>query len=174
MVDSVLLWRIVCLTSMAEVPICGKYVATEDANDDVECPADGSYTFNLQYVLPEEETKAVWLATGWEGVGEISMYSEANNVDSLIGECTLKFATSVTPPTSNSIFSKVPIPTAMVSMLVLLAFAGFLVLSCVYQLLRDMATGKKKKKGKGLLDDDSSEEDGSEPSTTDFRRIDDE
>ena len=152
------------LLEYLQVPICGLYVFEDETNDG-ECPDDGKYEFYMPYVLPDEQTKLSWLATGWDGVSEISFYSEANNIDSLIGHCKLHFATSVTP-SDNSILAKLPIPTAKVTMIVILAFSGLMLLSCIYQLIRDLAMRKKKKNDhKGLLEDDSTQ------GSTEFTRM---
>ena len=158
------------LLQYLQVPICGKYVFPDgydveanegeandegnDANVENGCPGDGVYDFNLPYVLPEEETKASWLATGWNGRGEVSFYSEANNPDSLMGSCLLNFGTAVTPSSEESLLGKLPIPSAMVTAAVIFAFVCFLILTCLYRMMRDIASGKKKKENK-LLDEES-------------------
>lgn len=151
------------LLQYLQVPICGQYVfETEDGE---ECPNDGTYEFYFPYVLPEEETKLSWLASGWKGVSEVSFFSEANNAESLIGSCELHFSTAVTTNDDNSMLARFPVPTAMITILTLLAFASLLVLSCIYRLIRDVATGKKAKMQKGLLDDDGTD------SSSDFARM---
>ena len=141
------------LMQYLQVPICGDYLTAEanDDNDDdgnqQECPADGIYNFQMPYVLPSEENKASWIATGWNGKGEIFVYSEANNQDSLIGHCQLYFSTAVSN-SGNSFASKFPVPSAMITTIVVLAFVSILVLSCLYRMIRDIAFSKKKKKTK--------------------------
>lgn len=145
------------LLQYLQVPICGIYMAVDEDREE-ECPADGVYEFNVPYVLPEEESKATWLATGWQGTTEILVYAEANNADSLMGSCRLNFATAVTAAEGNSIMSKVPVPSAMVTALVILAFAALLIMSCFYRMIQDFVNGKKKSSAqKGLLDDDGSQ-----------------
>lgn len=152
------------LLQYLQVPICGIYVI-DDQNNDTACPDDGVYEFYLPYVLPAEESNLSWLASGWEGTSDISFYSEANNVESLIGSCQLHFATAVTQ-NEKGILAELPIPTAMVTMLVVVAFAAFMLLSCIYQMVRDLAVGKKDKKNRKA----SAEDDSIYPST-DFTRL---
>lgn len=117
--------------------------AEENVNDDaVECPADGVYEFQIPYALPTEESDYTWLATGWHGLGKVAIYSEANNYNSLIGFCELKFATLVTPVDAPSpILSNMPIPSAkMVSIGVLVLF-GCMILACACK----MTCGRSKK-----------------------------
>ena len=149
------------LLQYLQVPICGQYVSPEgysaEANDNDDgnanadgCPADGLYDFNITYFLPQEETKASWLATGWKGEGEVSFYAGANNADSLMGSCQLHFATAVSPANSESFLAKVPIPSSFVTAAVIFAFVCFLILTCLYRMVRDIASGKKKEKTKQL------------------------
>lgn len=149
------------LLQYLQVPICGLYVL-EDENG--ACPDDGVYEFYMPFVLPEEERHS-WLASGWEGASDVSFYSEANNVESLIGSCQLHFATAVTP-SENTLLAKLPVPTAKVTLLSVLAFTALLVLSCVYQLVRDIAFGKKNKKNH-----EASSDDDNTLLSTDFTRL---
>ena len=128
-----------------QVPICGEYI-TEDENNENECPGDGIYDFNIPYVLPNQETAATWLVSGWSGAGEVTFFSEANNIGSLIGSCKLRFTTAVTQSTTNPVLSKVPFPSALITAIVLVAFVAFLVLTCLFRMCRDYAMGKKTKK----------------------------
>jgi hypothetical protein len=143
------------LLQYLQVPICGQYLFDEE-NNDGECPNDGVYEFSLPYVFPDEESKLSWLASGWEGTSEIAFYSEANNIHSVIGCCKLHFTTAVTPlPNEHGFAAKIPVPSAKVTVLAVIAFASLLVLSCLYRLIRDVVLGKKKRQ-KGLLDEDES------------------
>lgn len=142
------------LLQYLQVPICGEYI-TEEENAQNECPADGTYDFYLPYVIPDhEESQATWLVTGWSGQGEISFFSEANNIYSLIGTCQLHFSTAATQNTGHPILSKVPIPSALVTSAVLVAFVAFLALTCVCRTVRDYTTGKKKNRSKNNTADD--------------------
>ena len=148
--------------------MCGDYITSETDDNQDECPADGVYDFAMPYVLPSEETSSSWIATGWSGTGDIFVYSEANNPDSMIGHCQLIFSTSVTPSTGDSVLSKFPVPSAMITSFVLLAFVSFLVLSCIYRTVRDINSKKykEKKSRKGdQRDDDETTLDGT---TTSF------
>lgn len=156
------------LLQYLQVPICGQYVLPEgydadaaaaeeandgddaNANDDNGCPENGAYTINLPYVLPDPQTKASWLATGWKGTGQVSFYSEANNADSLMGSCQLYFATDVTKLTEDTLLAKIPIPSAKVTFFIVAAFVSFLLLTCFYRMFIDIASGKKKKEQKRL------------------------
>jgi len=176
------------LLQYLQVPMCGRYVGPEgydfeaaneaaaendDANNnnnnnqDNGCPADGVYDFHVPYFLPDEESRAAWLATGFNGKGEISFYSQANNVDSLMGSCHLYFATTNSPIEENSpLPGKIPIPSALVTAGALAAFLGLLLLSCMYRMGRDAANGKKKNAKKRLDEESCAATAGA--STTDF------
>ena len=155
------------LLQYLQIPICGRYISPEgdsaaangndegNANGDDGCPGDGVYEFNVPYFLPEDDTKESWLATGWDGEGEILIYSAANDADSLMGSCQLRFGTAVSSASDESVMSKVPIPSSFVTAAVIFAFVCFLVLTCLYRMVRDIASGKKKEKKK-QLDEESS------------------
>lgn len=155
------------LLQYLQIPICGRYIYPEgydvevngnddgNANADNGCPRDGIYDFNVTYFLPEEEAKESWLATGWDGEGEILIYSAANDADSLMGSCQLHFGTAVSPVSSESLLANVPIPSSFVTAAVIFAFVCFLILTCLYRMARDIASGKKKEKRK-QLDEESS------------------
>jgi hypothetical protein len=140
-----------------QVPICGSYVFKNgyDDNNGVECPGDGIYNFDFLYPLPAEHNKAMWMATGWEGKGEIKFYSQANTPESLMGSCQLSLKTAVTAGTGNSAVSKIPIPSAMITAFVIAGFAAFLILSCVYRMARDFTMGKKKTLSEMLKEEDA-------------------
>lgn len=146
------------LFNFLQVPICGNYITPEDDDQD-ECPADGVYNFKIPYVLPSKENQASWVATGWNGKGKILIYAEANNLDSVIGQCQLYFSTAVSASTDGSVFSKFPVPSAMITSTVILAFVSFIVLAFMYRTIRDMALKrrhirKQKKKGR-VADEDT-------------------
>ena len=71
-----------------------------------------------------------------------------------MGSCLLNFGTAVTPSSEESLLGKLPIPSAMVTAAVIFAFVCFLILTCLYRMMRDIASGKKKKENK-LLDEES-------------------
>ena len=140
-----------------QVPMCGSYVFKNgyDDNNGIECPGDGIYNFDFTYLLPAEHNKAMWLATGWDGQADVEFYSQANNPESLIGSCLLSFKTAVTPSTGTSAMEKVPLPSAMITALVILGFALLLILSCLYRMVRDCTTGKKKTLSEMLKEEDA-------------------
>ncbi|CAB9512722.1 expressed unknown protein [Seminavis robusta] len=158
-----------------QVPICGDYISTgygdDDRGEEVECPEDGTYNFFLQYPLPDETSKAVWVATGWDAHAEISFYSEANNPESLIGVCELTFITAVTAGQGSSPLEKIPIPSAMVTAMVILAFAGFLIITCFYRMIRDCCCGKKKKTSDKLKELEEATTIAEAKSTTEFTKM---
>jgi hypothetical protein len=156
------------LLEYLQVPMCGSYIFKNgyDDNNGVDCPGDGVYNFDVAYPLPAEHNKAMWMATGWEGQGEIKFFSQANTPESLMGSCLLNFKTGVTASSGNSAVSKIPIPSAMITALVILAFAAFLILSCAYRMIRDFTMGKKK-----TLSEMLKEEDAKTVSDTSFVRM---
>jgi hypothetical protein len=68
--------------------------------DNRPCPGDGTYSFEMEYPLPSTADSSSWLATGWAGTGEIAMYAEKNNLETLVGYCTFSMATGVTASAS--------------------------------------------------------------------------
>jgi hypothetical protein len=76
------------------IPLCSDDMT---ANEGYECPADGSYNFAVTYTLPDAGPEnQSWLASGWEGSGEIKMYASENS-DTMVGYCSLSLSTFVTP-----------------------------------------------------------------------------
>lgn len=65
------------------------------------CPANGDYPFSVKYKLPERSENNLynWLATGWSGQAEFSLYArsfENGGIDFPLGQCTISFGTHVT------------------------------------------------------------------------------
>jgi hypothetical protein len=103
----------------------------DDANsatDETQCPANGLYSFEVEYTLPVADEKSAWLATGWTGTGQIVFYSEMNNKDSMVGFCQLKLGTSVTHSTERHF----NLPSALVASLAAVGVVAALFLLCVY------------------------------------------
>ena len=114
----------------------------EDANDgggralEDACPANGDYAFSVRYKLPEssENDWFDWLATGWSGRAEFSLYAksyENGGSNFPIGQCTISFGTHVTTSDSRkkSIFRA---PSAAASAGIFLGTAFASVLACLY------------------------------------------
>lgn len=100
----------------------------DDYVRDDNCPADGLYAFQVGYTLPAADDVTSWLATGWAGSGEISILAEKGNSATLVGYCTLKFSTAVTPSKAGSINP----PSALVASLIAVAVVLGIVLLCIY------------------------------------------
>ena len=92
------------------------------------CPGDGLYSFQVSYTLPNADPKTSWLATGWTGSGEISIYAEKDNTYSLMGHCTIKLGTTVTKSPEKSYNP----PTALVASLIAVGTVIALFLICLY------------------------------------------
>ena len=93
-----------------------------------QCPENGVYAFQVTYALPTAEERTAWLATGWTGTGEVAIYTEKNNVDSLVGFCQLKLGTKTTP-TESSAFST---PSARIASFAAVGVVVALFLLCIY------------------------------------------
>jgi hypothetical protein len=87
------------LISNAECPLCDGSLTATDGQD---CPADGSYDYEVTYTLPAltENEFASWLATGWSG-SAVVLVTDSNDGDT-IGKCTLTFDSLVTASGANS------------------------------------------------------------------------
>ena len=118
------------LFQMAEMDLCYDNVVYATYDDDATtCPGDGTYDFEVYYDLPPAaDESASWLATGWQGVGNLYMYSQVDE-SMLIGECTMDLKTYVTP-TDNFSIIQTPSAAAVVGILAGLAATTFLI--CFY------------------------------------------
>mmetsp|Transcript_16341 Transcript_16341/g.24734 ORF Transcript_16341/g.24734 Transcript_16341/m.24734 type:complete len:311 (-) Transcript_16341:92-1024(-) len=105
------------------------------ADDDYEwdgCTVDGTYAFFVDYDLPYSGEKMSWLATGWKGVGNVRLFSESGNSESLIGYCTLNFNTYVTPSGDDTPIYYQFIPNSQISSYILGGFIIFILLLIFY------------------------------------------
>jgi len=121
----------------------GRYLADADAGDDAAqgddavaeeeqdaadtCAGNGMYTFYVDLDLPENDDKLSWLATGWKGVGDIMLFANSGDSSSLVGYCTLNFATHVTP--QDEIYY---LPSALIASLSIIGVMAAVVFSCCF------------------------------------------
>lgn len=97
-------------------------------NGDENCGIDGNYTFSATYQLPGgSEDSTDWVTTGWVGSGEISLYAEKQNVDTLVGYCTMDLTTAVTK-TSGIVNA----PSAVTTLIIFGVAMGVAALTCLY------------------------------------------
>lgn len=117
------------LLDMNQVPLCHDTMFARSGNVN-ECPGDGTYSFDVNYRLPNAGSKsASWLASGWQGTGFIRMYAEPDE-SMLIGECILRLQTYLTPTGSEK--GMVKTPTAAVAAGMGLAVLAVAMIGCVY------------------------------------------
>lgn len=95
------------------------------------CTVDGSYAFFVDYDLPTTTDKTSWLATGWKGVGNVRLFANSGDSDSLIGYCTLKFGTYITPDEGQPLYAKF-IPNSQIASIMLGIFIVFVLLMIFY------------------------------------------
>jgi hypothetical protein len=111
-----------------------------------DCPESGLYVFMVGYELPTSDESTSWLATGWQGSGEISIYTAKYDSSTLAGYCTIKLSTYVTPSSTR----KYNPPSAALTSGIVVAAVAALILLCIYC---SCCRGKKKiSKEKKLLD----------------------
>lgn len=140
------------LFDMLQVPLCdSSFVA--DANNQNDCPGDGSFDFELAYKLPSAGGESTsWLASGWQGTGTIQMFAQQDET-MLIGDCTLALRTFVTS-SSSAQKSLLSTPSAAASVGIASAVAAVIALMCLYCYC---CMKKKRQKGKiQVVDEDSS------------------
>jgi hypothetical protein len=143
----------------------GNDSAANDESVEVECPANGLYSFQVEYTLPAADEKSAWLATGWTGTGYVVLYSEMDNKDSMVGYCQLKLGTSVTPSTERQ-FNP---PSALVASLAAIAVVAALFLLCIY--CTCCRTYKRPPRNKEYLERDPIEIDRSRSGEMDYQSL---
>jgi hypothetical protein len=121
-----------------QIDLCQQSMTAVEGNAN-KCPGDGKYSFDVGYVLPTTADSSSWLATGWTGTGEIAMYSQKSNLDSLVGYCTFALSTAVTVSASKR-FNP---PSASTTTGLVLGFVAFAVLASVYLVFRRRASSKR-------------------------------
>lgn len=114
----------------------------DQAQQEQECPADGSYPFSIQYVLPSAGTEqASWMATGWTGTGLLQMYAQRND-QMKIGECRLTLSTYVTKKDESSLLGA-PSAAATAGIIIALIFAAMLMCCYCYCCIKTRKTKKE-------------------------------
>lgn len=121
-----------------QIDLCQQSLTAVEGNAN-KCPGDGKYSFALGYVLPSTADSSSWLATGWSGTGEIAMYAEKSNLDSLVGYCTFGMTTAVT----SSAFTKFNPPSASTTTGLVLGLVACAVLASAYFVYRRRASSKR-------------------------------
>eukprot|EP00541_Cyclophora_tenuis_P006822 CAMPEP_0116543662 /NCGR_PEP_ID=MMETSP0397-20121206/1689_1 /TAXON_ID=216820 /ORGANISM="Cyclophora tenuis, Strain ECT3854" /LENGTH=235 /DNA_ID=CAMNT_0004067793 /DNA_START=9 /DNA_END=719 /DNA_ORIENTATION=- len=162
--------------------MCGQWVQDADYQDDdgyvSSCPEDGEYNFNVPYTLPSSGDSTSWLATGWDGSGEIKLYSEKYGGDDdtgLVGDCVFGLKTLVSRSTNGSesgFWGGVHPPSAATATIAILVGLGLMLLACCYCACRRRRTatsssssgastvgGRSSTFRNKLLDDDDDDDD---------------
>lgn len=135
------------LVDMMQVPLCDESMVA-DANNQNECPGDGTHKYEFEYTLPKAGTEYTsWLASGWKGSGLIQIFAEQNE-NMKIGECKLSLNTYVTRKSSEK--SLIGTPSAatslgiLVALLVVLAGLGMYCYCCCGKNKRPKKMAKNK------------------------------
>ena len=85
-------------------PLCDTIIAAATDDEDLVCPADGTYEYSTSFNLPSLPTDdsqfADWLASGWNGYIQLEMLS--SNQEVVVGSCQISFVTSVTASDANT------------------------------------------------------------------------
>mmetsp|Transcript_28041 Transcript_28041/g.41413 ORF Transcript_28041/g.41413 Transcript_28041/m.41413 type:complete len:313 (-) Transcript_28041:59-997(-) len=110
------------------------------------CTVDGSYAFFVDYDLPTSTDKTSWLATGWKGVGNVRLFANSGDSESLIGYCTLKFGTYITPDEEQPMYFLF-LPNSQIASYILAGFIVFCLLMIFY--CTCCRCGGKKQKSRG-------------------------
>jgi len=118
---------------------CGDWVQDNYGTNNVTCPYDGRYNFNIAYTLPENKDKTSWFASGWTATSEIMIYSSRNEGAPILADCKLEFHTEVTQTRGSEYKS---LPSAATVTLALLGVAMFMCLVVGF-----LACRKKKHRG---------------------------
>jgi len=140
------------LLDQFQIDLCNQNLVASE-NNAGECPGDGSYSFSMDYALPNSKDASTWLASGWGGSGTIAMYStETVSADSLVGYCTLPMTTAVTSSASSNYNPPSASTTTglVIGAILLAALAG------VYLVFRRRASSKRSATtddGKSFFDD---------------------
>jgi hypothetical protein len=115
---------------MMPVPLCSTVTASSSNTN--ACPGDGAYTFSFTYPLPNVgNQKLSYLASGWSGKSVIALYAEKSET-MMIGKCTLRLKTSLSPGEVSSGSKSIPTPSAAASAAILVGALALIVLSCLY------------------------------------------
>jgi hypothetical protein len=118
------------LIDMVALPLCSDYLTADGSNQYGDCPADGTYAFNTNYMLPAIDNSMMdWAASGWAGVIEIDMYIDGNQTQ-LLGKCSLSVTTLVTGSYESGAFSSTP--SAKTAALGILGVLVALLVFCAY------------------------------------------
>jgi hypothetical protein len=149
------------LFEMMPIPLCDASLTAGSSNAN-QCPGDGSYDYSVVYNLPKSGAdSASWLASGWSGTGYLEIYAAQDQVDMLIGKCTIGLKTSVTH--SSATQGLFQTPSAATTTGIVLGALAAAALVCVYCYC---CCKKRQKTKKDLLDK-------GDDVTSSFRRMDD-
>ena len=58
------------LLDQFQIDLCNQNLVASE-NNAGECPGDGSYSFSMDYALPNSKDASTWVASGWGGSGTI-------------------------------------------------------------------------------------------------------
>jgi hypothetical protein len=117
------------LVDMMQVPLCDATMVA-NANNQNDCPGDGSMDYSITYKLPNAGSEATsWLASGWQGSGLVQMYAQQDE-SMKIGECVLELKTYVTQKSTEK--NLIGTPSAAVTAGIVVAVAAVLSLLFLY------------------------------------------
>jgi hypothetical protein len=114
-----------------ELDLCSEDYFTP-LEDDTVCPADGSYAWYSNFILPDSEYLDDFWASGWDPYAILHFEDGANNV---IGECTINLQTYSSANTDGSESSNNPLSEVVTGKSAAIAMAvliGMLAVLAIY------------------------------------------
>jgi hypothetical protein len=122
------------------VKFCGDWIYAQQNGN---CPGDGSYHFEVPYTLPRSRDFTTWFATGWKGTAYISITNgrksstyDNSTIESApvqLGYCELHFSTYTT---ESDALGWSTLPTAMAVSITLVALTAAMACCCCYLMCR--------------------------------------
>ena len=111
---------------------CGDWVR-EGQYSNAPCPYDGTYSFNIPYMLPwDDGDLTTWFATGWQGYSDLIIYNNSTEHDDnqLLASCELHWKTYVTKTDESEGWKT--LPSAAQAAIILAAIAVSMCLCCTW------------------------------------------
>lgn len=82
------------LVDMQAIDICHNTFFNDEGNAN-NCPRSGDYVFQSSITLPSIAGYKSWAYTGYQGTGELTIYSANDTSSDILGYCTLQLYTNV-------------------------------------------------------------------------------
>jgi len=108
--------------------LCGYDGQTASANNEYDCPGDGTYYYDSLFTVPtfSDSDFASWLASGWTGTATVVLRDAASNGNN-IGKCQISFETHASH--SNPLLK---VFTGKVGIFVMFGILALMGLACFY------------------------------------------